>query len=222
MKILGSLRHAFLIAMGSVALGYAQGNNLDSTKTPQKDSVAVPAVLLTPADGADVAATHVAQFDFAFGDQTAASLNLQGSTGTNWGVADTYRAAKKFIEKHPYALRGKNVFVAIGNGGEWESFWYGPKLATLVQDAVGHGKIVLMGLSETRTDIDGASANRTIQSYIAKRGIIYGGPLLQATSYNNIYPTTPEGFAASTEQARAKLETVLANVKPKTQLRIKP
>lgn len=221
MKAIRSLRHAFLVALGAVTLGYAQGNGLDSTAS-QKDSVAVPAILLPPADGADVVAAHAVQFDYAFGDQTAASLNIAGSTGANWGVADTYRAAKKFIEKHPYALRGKNVFVAIGNGGEWESFWYGPRFASMMQEAVGQGKIVLMGLSETRTDIDGASANRTIQSYITKRGIIYGGPLLQASSYNNIYPTTPEGFAASTNQARAKLETVLANAKPKTQLRTRP
>ncbi len=212
MNVIRSLRHAFLVALGSFSLSHAQGN----LSNDNKDSIREVTVAPVPTSVMNASVlSQQASFDFAFGDQTAASLKVRGATGQDWGVADTYRATKKFIEQNPGALKGKNVFIAIGDGGEWESFWYGPKLATLLQNSVGSGKIVVMGLSETRTDINGVDANNTIRNYITKRKMIYGGPLLNASSSNNVYPVTAEAFKASTDQARANLDAALNAIKTK-------
>lgn len=156
-----------------------------------------------------------ATFDYAFGDQTAASLGVPGATGTNWNTRKTYKAFNAFLETNPGALKGKNVFVSIGNDEGFLAKLWGFLFAKAMVKAVGPtGNIVLTGISETRTDLkDAAGSNRELHAFIKEYKVIYGGPLQGATSKNNIYPVTTEAFRATTQQAQDSLNAHIKRAK---------
>lgn len=214
MKPLRQLRQVFLAAV-SLAVISAQSRPLPAAQndnTSARDALSrVFSVRAVPLQDAEVAQ---AKFDYAFGDQVAASFNLPGACGDKWGIDKTMQGLIDLLAKDPEALRGKNVIVAIGDCTYKESK-NKEKLAHKFQQAVGaDGAIVVMGISATydvsflgfSIDVNG-KIQKLIKEYNKKiNNFVYGGAILGATSDDNIYPVTPQAFAGVRAQAQAALQ----------------
>lgn len=155
-----------------------------------------------------------AKFDYAFGDQVAKSMNLPGASGDNWGPQALYRALRDFNEKNPGKLKGKNIFIAIEDATLLGAMIYIPKITALIEE-IKPAHVVVMGVSETRTDLDGKDANRQLKEYVEKHHCIYGGPILCAGTVNQgIYVTSAECFSAIKKQAEESLQKKVNAEKP--------
>lgn len=211
----GYLRKAFFSVAGAGLLTLTSSFN---SVQPQKDNTAVqtdPARTeqVTPAQ--PDAAQPPVKFDYAFGDQVAKNMNLPGASGDDWGPQALYRGLRDFNKKHPGELKGKNVFIAIEDGTMLGAMIYIPKVADLIEE-IHAANVVVMGVSETRTDLDGKDVNRQLKEYVEKHHATYGGAILCADPKQGqgIYVTSADCFAAIKTQAEQVLRQKALSVAP--------
>lgn len=212
MRIIQKLKHAFLLASGTFILSGSalspEQNNLRASRDNFNQVARTP---ISPASQNIFTAStkqqeQTARLDYAFGDQVAMHSGLPGRYGENWGPSDVYRALRDFNDEHPGELRGKNIMITICDGTLVGTLIYIPKITKLI-DRIMPANVIVMGISETRTDIDGADANRRLKEYVEEKGAVYGGPMPGGASKENIYPVTQASFARAVEQAQNALTT---------------
>jgi hypothetical protein len=224
MKFFRNLKRVFLLASTAVLM-------TSSTALPEKARFQKPTegfnqiTQVTQGPFANLPQnTNAVNFDqqqqnminYAFGDQVAQHSGYPGRAGENWGPSDIYFAMRDFNKENPGALTGKNIMITVCDGTLIGTMIYIPKITRLIEE-IKPAHVVVMGVSETRTDLDGVDVNKRLKAYVESKGSIFGGAMPGCVSKDNIYPITQESFTKAAQQAQSMLTLHLQKSQPAPQ-----
>lgn len=175
---------------------------------PQKDSLALDS-LATP------------RLDFIVGDQLAQDLiavqNTPGLASENLSPQELFSDLESFLKRYPDTLKGKNVFVAVSAADQTSplvGIVFGYKQANLIKQTSGAANVVLMGISDSRTDLqDPRESNRTLEDMCKQSGIIFAGAITNAQD-GLAYPIGVDNYIQIWQQAEKALTAHVQPAKP--------
>lgn len=174
----------------------------------QADNLTFPST--TPIQNTLEQKQNTSPFDFIFGDSIAEGLKRAGCLG---GDAKQGRKPSEIlarIKAFPRdSLKGKNILLTVGAGNAPDEVdTYVPLQLKYLKQA-GAARIVVMGISKDRTDINGPAMNKQIEAFAKKYGCIFGGAITNASDRRRIHPVGHAAYESLLSQAEMKLIAVI-------------